>query len=338
MMRAVWYEAKGKPADVLRVGERPKPVAAPGEVLVKVFASAVNPSDTKARSGTGGAAPPFPAVIPHQDGAGVIEAVGEGVDAARIGERVWFYQAQWQRPFGSAAQWVALPALRAIRLSDRASFAEGACLGIPAMTAHRAVHTLGGVAGKRVLVQGGVGVVGRYAIQFAQAAGASVVAATVSSAVRREAAASAGAGIVFDKGAGPLAGAVERHAGSVEAFDRIVEVNLGANIDEDIAVLAPHGQIVSYSSDADWTPALPVRPLMAKNIVLSPILVYTMGQAAIDAAVADITALTEAGRLTHRISHVLPLEQAALAHEMQESGRADGKLILAPWTVQEARA
>ena len=168
-MRAAWYDRKGPAREVLVVGELDRPAPGPGEVLVRVRASAVNPSDTKGRGGArGNLAMPFARIVPHQDGAGVIEAVGDGVPAGRVGERVWLHEAQLERPFGTAAEYVALPAHRAVPLPDGTSFAEGACLGIPAMTAHRCVFADGPVEGKTILVTGGAGAVGHYAIQFAQ--------------------------------------------------------------------------------------------------------------------------------------------------------------------------
>nr|MCU0946075.1 NADPH:quinone reductase [Rubritepida sp.] len=178
-MKAVWYERTGPAREVLVYGEMPTPNPRPGEVLVRLAASGVNPSDWKAR---GGSRPMIaPRVIPHSDGAGVIEAAGPGVDPARIGQRVWIWNGQWKRPFGTAAQYIALPATQAVPLPAGTSFEAGACLGIPALTALHAVRTDGGVAGQSVLVAGGAGAVGHYAIQFARLLGARQVIATVSS-------------------------------------------------------------------------------------------------------------------------------------------------------------
>lgn len=335
-MRAAWYERKGPAAEVLCLGEMPRPEPAPGEVLVRVLASALNPSDIKARSAWRGPAMPFPRVIPHQDGAGVIEAVGEGVDRARIGQRVWFYEAQWQRPYGSAAQWTAVPARHALPLPDGVTFAHGACLGVPALTAHRAVHMLGGVAGKRVLVQGGAGAVGFYAVQFAAAAGAAIVAASVRGEHGAGAARAAGAALVLDTSHDGVEDVLRRTPGAPAQFDRIVEVNLGANLGQDVRLLAPQGHLVAYSSDSDWTPALPMQAMMSAQVVLAPFLVYTMGREAKDAAVSAVDAMLRACALRHRIGRVLPLERIVQAHELQEQGKANGKIIIAPWTVQEA--
>ena len=178
-MRAAWYEANGTARDVLRIGEIPDPEPGPGEVRVRLRASGVNPSDVKTR---GGSRPMSgPRIIPHSDGAGTIDAVGPGIPQSRIGERVWIWNGQWKRPFGTAADMIALPAEQAVKLPEGTGFAEGACLGIPALTAYRALATDGGVSGASVLVAGGAGAVGHYAVQMAKLMGAREVGATVCS-------------------------------------------------------------------------------------------------------------------------------------------------------------
>lgn len=198
-MRAAWYARKGPAADVLEVGDQPTPVPGPGEVLVRVRASGVNPSDTKGRAGTSrGLSMPFPLIIPHQDGAGEVVAAGSSDLESRVGERVWFYEAQLLRPHGAAAEFVAIPAVKAVRLPDAATFEAGACLGMPAMTAHRAVFADGPVEGQTVFVSGGGGAVGRYAVPFAKQAGARVI-ATVGNARTAASARAAGADLVLDR-------------------------------------------------------------------------------------------------------------------------------------------
>lgn len=315
-MRAAWYEQKGEARAVLQVGEVARPVPSAGEVLVRVRASGVNPSDTKARSGFGGSRMPFARVIPHQDGAGVIEAVGAGVDAGRLGQRVWLYMAQWQRPFGTAAEWLTLPAERAVPLPHAVTFEAGACLGVPAITAHRLVSCLGGVQGQRVLVNG-LGGVGFYAAQWARRLGAKEVVVTARHDADAQAASQAGATRVEQHG--------EARRG--EPFDRIVEVNLGANLEQDLNDVAPGGVICTYASDANWTPTLPLLAAMAKNVVLAPLLVYTLDAHALDSAVRSIQVFLEDG-MQHRVAAVLPLEQIAQAHERQEAGGVGGKLLL----------
>ena len=177
-MRAAWYEKNGGAAEVLRLGEMPDPEPGPGEVRVRVAASGLNPTDVKARAGSRPMG--FPRIIPHQDGAGVIDRVGPGVPASRLGERVWVYIVQWQRPFGTAAEYVCVPAPRAITLPANLTFAEGACLGIPGVTAHRCLFADGPIEGQTVLVTGGAGAVGHYAVQLAKWSGARVI-TTVSS-------------------------------------------------------------------------------------------------------------------------------------------------------------
>src|SRR5580765_2179201 len=168
-MRAAWYERKGAAAEVLTVGEQPTPEPGPAELLIRVRASGVNPSDTKARGGfRGNVSMPFPLIIPHQDGSGEVVAAGSTELANRVGQRVWFYEAQFERPFGAAAEYTVIPAYKAVQMPDNLSFDEGACLGVPAMTAHRAVFADGTVKDKTVFVSGGAGGVGRYAVQFAK--------------------------------------------------------------------------------------------------------------------------------------------------------------------------
>lgn len=226
-MLAAWYERNGAARDVLTLGEMPDPVAGPGEVVVRILASGVNPSDVKSRQGTRGPMA-FPRVIPQSDGAGIIVAAGEGVAASRVGQRVWVYNAQWQRPFGTAAELVALPAAMAMPLPESVSYAAGACLGIPASTAHHAVFADGPVARKTVLVTGGAGAVGHYAIQLARWGGARVL-ATASSAEKAEHAGEAGAEAVFNYRSEDVAAKVMA-ATAGAGVDRIVEVDLGANL------------------------------------------------------------------------------------------------------------
>lgn len=324
-MRAASYDRKGPAAEVLSLGDLARPAPAPGEVLVRVHASGINPSDTKGRGGArGNSAMPFPRIVPHQDGAGVIEAVGDGVPETRIGERVWLYEAQLGRAFGTAAEFTALPAERAVRLPDSASFIEGAALGVPAMTAHRAVFADGPVTGKTVLITGGAGAVGFYAIQFARQGGARVI-ASVSSEEQAEIAREAGAEIVLDRRDPALA---ERLREFADGVDRIVEVAFGANLETSLKVLKPNGVIATYSSDAAPTPELPFWPLVMLDATVRFILVYAMTREAHEEAARAITDALEAGWLKHNIARVLPLERIAEAHELVESGRAGGKIVL----------
>ncbi|HWP28219.1 MAG TPA: NADPH:quinone reductase [Chloroflexota bacterium] len=326
-MRAAWYERKGPARDVLQVGELETPVPGPGEVRVRIHASGVNPSDTKNRSGwRGNVAMPFPRIIPHQDGAGVIDQVGDGVPAARVGERVWVYEAQLGRPFGTAAEYVVVPSPNAVRLPDSTSFAEGACLGVPALTAHYAVFADGAVAGKRVLVAGGAGAVGGYAIQLAKWGDATVI-ATVSSAEKAAVARALGADHVINYREEDVVERVRAWT-SGAGVHRVIEVALGVNLPIDVALLEPGGTIAAYSSDAEPEPRVPFSTLLRKNAALRFVYVYGMGQAAHDAAIADVMRCLEANALRHIIHGHFSLDEIAAAHEAVESGTAVGKVVL----------
>ena len=327
-MRAVWYERKGPAAEVLCFGELPQPRPGPGEILVKVMASAVNPSDTKARNGWAGSnVMRHPRVVPHHDGAGVVEEVGEGVPEALVGQRVWIYMAQWQGPWGTAAQYTCVPVQQAVPLPEHVSYAEGACLGIPALTAHRLIEAQGGVKGQTVLVQGGAGAVGFYAIQLARHYGAAQVVTTVSGEEKADRARWAGANEVVDRRHSQHA-LTQRYG--EDAFDRIVEVDLAANAAQDARLLKIGGVIACYGSDSSLDPVLAFRAMQLKDAVLYTALVYTMPERARRTAVADVTGLLKHGRLRHQIYAQLPLQEAVLAHSLQESGRALGKIILEP--------
>jgi len=326
-MKAAFYERKGPPAEVLQLGELQIPAPGPGEVLVAVHASGVNPSDTKARGGArGNVAMPFARIVPHQDGAGVIEAVGEGVPASRIGERVWLYEAQLGRALGTAAEYVALPAHQAVPLPGSVSFAEGACLGVPALTAHRCVFADGPVEGRTVLVTGGAGAVGFYAVQFARLAGARVI-ATVSSEAQAELVRQAGADVVLNRRDEDVVAGIARACGGERAVDRIVEVAFGANLGTNLKVLKPRGVIAAYASDAEPEPKLPFWPLVALDAAVRFVLVYVMSRQAHEAAIAATTEALRAGKLRHNVARLLPLEEIAEAHRLVEQG-AGGKVVV----------
>ncbi len=327
-MRAIWYERQGAAADVLTLGERPEPSPGPGEVAVTVQASGINPSDVKIRSGARG--PMAVALqIPHSDGAGVIKAVGEGVDPARLGERVWLYQAAFKREGGSCAEVCVLPAERAVPLPDQIAINAGAALGIPAMTAHRALFCTGGVAGKTVLVTGGAGAVGHSAIQLARWAGAETVITTVSSAAKAAIAMEAGADHVINYRQQDVVEAVRAVTGDA-GVDHIVEVELGANIAQSTALIAEHGTIAWYGSEAMREPMLAAYPLMFRNVTLHGIFLYALDRSQLAAAASDITSALEAGHLQPRIDSVWPLEETVKAHERVESGQRTGAVIVQP--------
>lgn len=326
-MKAAFYERKGPAAEVIELGELERPAPGPGEVLVAVHASGVNPSDTKGRGGArGNVVMPFPRIVPHQDGAGVIEAVGEGVPQSRVGERVWLYEAQLGRPFGTAAEYVALPAHQAVPLPEGVSFAEGACLGVPALTAHRCVFADGPVEGRTVLVTGGAGAVGFYAVQFARLGGARVI-ATVGSEAQAELARAAGAEVVINRREADVAAAIAAACGAERAVDRIVEVAFGANLETSLKVLKPRGVIATYASDAEPEPKLPFWPLVGLDAAVRFVLVYVMGREAHEAAIAAVTDALRAGALLHNIARVLPLDEIAEAHRLVEQG-AGGQVVV----------
>jgi NADPH2:quinone reductase len=327
-MKAAFYESKGPARDVLRVAERPMPQPAPGEVRVRVHASAVNPSDTKARGGLRVKEMPFPVVIPHQDGAGVIDAVGTGVDSARIGERVWIYEANLNRPFGTAAQHTCVPTNKAVVLPDNVDFTIGACMGIPAMTAHRCVFADGALDGKTVLVHGGAGAVGYYAVQMAKLGGAARVLATVSRAEQAERAREAGADASINYRNENVAQRVKETCGTLPAIDRVIDVAFGANLAVNLALLRPSGVIATYASDTEPEPKIPFWSLLFKDVTVRFVLVYAMpAQAHADAA-AFITGALKRGALKHQIHRIFALDEIVAAHEATETMANVGKVLL----------
>ncbi|WP_227284897.1 NADPH:quinone reductase [Boseongicola sp. H5] len=323
-MRAVWYEMFGAADDVLQVGTLPDPDPGAGEVLVRLGASGVNPSDVKLRAGARpGATMAFPRIVPHSDGAGVIEAVGDGVDAARVGERVWVWNAGWQRAFGTAAEYVALPGEQAVHLPDGTSLAEGACFGIPAMTAWMAVLGDGPVAGQTVLVTGGAGSVGRYACQMAALAGARVI-TTVSS---EEKGAHSTAETWINYRDTDVAGAVMDLTDGA-GVDRVVEVDFAANQATALALVKPGGVIAAYASASEMVPRLEFYPFMFKNVRLHMLICYQMALAEHRRGEAQLAAWLEAGVLSHAVVPAGSLAECAAAHRMVEAGEKLGTVVI----------
>lgn len=325
-MKAAWFEMFGPAQEVIRVGEFARPEAGPGEVLVRMKASGVNPSDTKKRAG---ASPDLLAdgpVIPNSDGAGVIEALGSGVDADRLGQRVWVYQAQFQRRLGTAAEYLAIDERRAVPLPDGVDFEVGACMGIPAMTAHRCVFADGSVKGQTVLVTGGAGRVGYYAIQFARDNGATVI-ATASSGQPRDDCMEAGALHVVDHHAPDWQRAVLA-ATNGRKIDRVVDVEFGANLPKVLDLIRIGGVIATYSSTVVAEPALPFRRMMFMDLTLRLVIVYAMPEAAKAHAVADITAALKTGRLRHRIARRFDLDNFAKSNLAVENGGLNGCVVV----------
>jgi NADPH2:quinone reductase len=321
-MRAVLYDSHGPAREVLRVTEVDRPEPGPGQVRVRIEASGVNPTDWKSRSGAT-ARPISEFQIPHLDGAGVIDAVGEGVDPVRLGQRVWVWLAAAGQPWGTAAEWSVVPAEQAVLLPDGVSAELGASLGVPAMTAHRALFADGPVADRNVLVAGGAGAVGHFAIELAKHAGARVI-TTVSGPAKAELAAKAGADLVVNYHDPDAVEQIRPYA----PLDRIVELALGANLDLDLALSGPQTHIVDYAAEAD-DPVLPVRRCMTANVTLRFMLLYTVPRPALLEAAAGITQALRDGALTELPVTSFSLDQVAEAHDAVEAG-AVGKVIVVP--------
>ena len=328
-MKAAWFERRGPAHEVLTVGEMTEAEPGPGEVRVRIAVSGVNPTDVKGRGvRRGNAQMAFPRIIPHQDGSGIIDRVGPGVAPSRVGERVWLYMSQYGRPLGTAAEYTVVPSERAVRLPDAADFAIGASLGVPAMTAHYAVLGDGPVSGKTVLVHGGAGAVGFYAVQLAKWGGASHVVATVSRDEQAAQAKLAGADAVIDYKGENVADRILSAAETRSGVDRIIDVSFGANIPVDVAVIARGGTIAAYGSDAVPEPVLPFHAFSQKDVKLRMVLLYQTPQSAREAAARDINGLLAANSLKHQVSARFSLEQIARAHEAVESGKSVGKILV----------
>lgn len=326
-MKAAWYEEQGPASDVLVVGEMATPAPDPSEVLIRVAASGVNPGDVKKRQDTFGVGMPFPRIIPHSDGAGVIERVGEGVPSSRVGERVWCFGAQSYRAFGTAAEYVVVPGEHAIPLSPGISFEQGACLGIPGITAHRAVHVGGSEEGRTVLVQGGSGAVGQCAIGLARHAGALVI-ATVRS--ERDEATSRRAGahhVVVTGGLSPDAVVDRILAQAADGVDHIVEVAFHANVFLDERVLKPGGSMATYAT-GDPTPAIPFWPLVFKNVRLFFLGSDDFPAEAKAAAARALNDALEGDWPGFEVEASLPLESIGKAHAIVEEHKTSGRVVV----------
>lgn len=322
-MLAATYSQTGPAADVLSVGAFETPIAGPGEVLVRVHASGINPSDVKRRAGWIEAILPHPVVIPHSDGAGQIVAVGEGVDTARVGERVWLWNAQGSygapgRAFGTAAEYIALPSRQAVRLSDRLSYADGANLAVPAMTAFRCVHSDGPVTGQTIFVNGAAGSVGLFAVQMAVAGGARVV-GTVSDTEAAAYVTKLGAFATINRKTEDVATRIMELTDG-EGVDRIVEVDFGANLHLDSTALKRNGTIASYSSTSNREPVLPYYAFAGKGANLRFIQSFHLPEDQRLAGEQKIAEIADAGMLSVAIGATFPLEEIVQAHERVERG------------------
>ncbi len=322
-MRAAWYERNGPARDVLIVGELPDPKPGPSEVLVKLHVSGVNPSDVKSRAGrplTGAR------IVPHSDGGGVIVDVGENVPRSRIGERVWLWNGQWKRAFGTAAELIALPQGQAVPLPKKIDFAAGACLGIPGLTAMHAVNLHGDVAGKTLLVTGGASAVGHYITQIATRRGARVIA--TASAARADHALSAGAEAVIDyKGENVARRVLDLTQG--KGADGVIDMDFSTTAPLlSGGILAPFGKLVCYGSNIRGDNAVPFGDVLFKSLTLQFFLVYELEPAERERALVDLKTMLESGALTHTIGARFPLADIAVAHEAVERGRVLGNVVL----------
>jgi NADPH2:quinone reductase len=323
-MRAAYYESNGPAREVLRVADVETPQAGRGEVRVRLRTSGVNPSDVKSRAGLTRKIA-FPRVIPHSDGAGEIDAVGEGVSPARVGERVWVWNGQWRRPFGTAAEWIVLPSEQAVRLPANVTMEAGACLGIPAYTGYQGVLLARAKEGSTVLVAAGAGAVGHYAIQFAKKRKATVI-TTVSSPAKAEIARAAGADHVIDykrEDVGERVMAITAKRG----VDAVIEMDLAANARLLPTVLAPNGVVAVYGSGAAEA-SIPFQFLLQNSITLQFFLVYLMPAEMRQRATADITRMLEQGELIHNVAQTFDRGDMVAAHEAVESGKAMGNIVV----------
>ncbi len=326
-VKAAWYEKQGPAKEVIVVGEMPDPRPEQGEVRIRISASGINPGDVKKRQDTFGVEMAFPRVIPHSDGAGTLDQVGESVPGSRVGERVWCFGAQSYRPFGTAAEYTVVPTGNAVPLSAKVSFEQGACLGIPGITAHRAVHIGGAVEGRTVLVQGGAGAVGLCAIGLARHAKAQVIATVRSE--RDELVAKQGGAheVVRTDGISPDEVVERIRPLAPHGVDHIVEVAFHANIATDEKVLAPGGSLATYAT-GDPEPSIPFWPLVFKNIRLFFLGSDDFPAEAQATAAAELNATLDGEWPGLEIDERFPLDSIAEAHEFVERGRGNGRVVV----------
>ncbi|WP_299613407.1 NADPH:quinone reductase [uncultured Tateyamaria sp.] len=326
-MKCIQYSRFGAASEVLSLSEIPTPDPAPGEVLVELTHSGVNPSDVKARSGArpGVTKPPFDQIIPHSDGAGRIVAVGDGVANARIGEQVWIWNGQWQRPFGTASTHICLPSNQAVPLPDGISSETGAVLGIPGLTAAHAVFGGGDISGQTLLIQGGAGTVGLLAVQLAKLGGAKVIAtARGDGLVEAE---KAGADVVLNYADPDLSQHILAANGDAPV-SRIIEVEFGLNISTDADVIAPNGTIAAYGSAKEMAPTLPFGPLLFKAVKVDILLIYLLPKGQRDVAIAKLHDALTANALSCPIAQTFSLAQTAAAHDAVEAGNRAGAVLV----------
>jgi NADPH:quinone reductase len=328
-MRAVTYAEFGPAAQVLSVADLPDPAPGPGEVKVALAYSGVNPSDVKARAGArpGVTKPPFPLICPHSDGAGTITAVGAGVEDSRIGQRVWVWNGQWQRPMGTAAEAILLPEEQAVALPESVSLETGASLGIPGLTAAHTVFGGGDIAGRTLLIHGGNGSVGHLAVQLAKWAGATVVATASPSGFDRCRA--AGADAVVDYRSDRLAQDIMDITGG-HFFDRIIDVEFGENIATNAEVIAPCGTISAYGSAGNMNPLLPFGPLLFKAVTIDIVLIYILSKETRHRMIDKLHKALSEKALSCPVAGVFALSDTAAAHEAVETGKRKGAILVDP--------
>ena len=324
-MRAAYYTKLGAARDVPRLGEVDIPSPGAGEIRVRVHVSGVNPSDWKARLRGRGAGLPFPMIIPHSDGAGIVDAVGAGIDARCVGQRVWVMNAQWKRPFGTAAEYVVLPHKYVVPLPDGVDFAAAACFGIPFLTAQRAITFDGAVTGQTLLIVGGAGAVGHHAIQMAKAKGARVL-TTISSPEKAAYVRAAGADEAINY---RTENVVERVAELTDGrgADRIIELNLSANAPLYDRILAPGGTVSIYGTDAPMA-SVPAQAFIARGATLKWFIVYALSDADRDTGIADLNCMLANGALQTTIAAHFQLDDIVAAHEMVEAAQHIGNVVV----------
>lgn len=322
-MKAAWYERNGAARDVLVVGQMPTPEPGPGEVRVRLHVSGANPSDVKSRRGRPLA---FPRIIPHSDGAGIVDAVGDGVGKARVGERVWVWNGQWKRAFGTAAEYIVVPEAQAVALDDDTDFDAGACMGIPGLTAVQAVRLSEPCRGKTILVTGAAAAVGHYVTQIATLRGARVIG--TASAERADHARAAGAAEIIDYRNEDVAARIKELTGGRGA-DAVIDMDFSSTAKLlPGGVLAPYGRLVCYGSNVAGDVPLNFPAMLWGNLTLQMFVVYELTPADRGAAIADLQALLREGRVKHTIGARFPLDAIAEAHEAIEGGKVIGNVVV----------
>ena len=324
-MKAAWYTKIGEAKDVLKVGELDDPIPVAGEVLVKVKASGINPSDVKTRAGARGELQ-FPRVIPHSDGSGKIIDVGEGVDKNRIGEKVWIWNGAFGRANGTCAELISLPEFQAVKINNEVSYESAACMGIPASTAYYGVLANGPVKNKTVLISGGAGAVGFYGIQLAKLSGANVI-TTISNDEKAKVASDAGADKIINyKNENVLEEIMEYT--NKDGVDRIFEVEFGGNLPINEKIIKSNGVIATYGSMAEKEPKLPFYNLMFKGVKIDTFLIYSIEKKDREEILNGLSELLNQNSLKHMISKTYSIDEVIDAHEAMESGAVVGNIVI----------